>query len=137
VSSHTFSVQGERFLTLLLNKLGKWTPEAEIRKELKYLHINVKAVLHLRWKQRIQEHENGRPLTAHIIVSGGQISDVAKVRSLKYRCGLLENDETYKAQKCRCSANASTAWNTSNITAALHLNVWFAGTRKCQGTVSL
>jgi hypothetical protein len=48
---------------MLLKNIDKRMPEAEIRKELEALHINVQAVMQLRSKRRDQNPEKDRPHT--------------------------------------------------------------------------
>jgi hypothetical protein len=86
-------------LAPIVEKLGKRLPEAEIKKELEALHINVQAVMQLRSKRRDRDPEKDRPLTPHFIVSVARGPDVAKVRSLIELCGLRVLVETYIAPK--------------------------------------
>jgi hypothetical protein len=99
VSFHTFSLPEDRCVRLLLKNLGKRMPEAEIREELKALHINVQAVMQLRSKRRDQDPDKDCPLTPHFILSVARGPDVAKVRSLTDLCGLRVKVETHNAPK--------------------------------------
>jgi hypothetical protein len=99
VSFHTFSLPEDRCVGLLLKKIGKRMPEAEIREELEALQINVQAVMQLRSKRRYQDPEKDRPLTPHFIGSVARGPDVAKVRSLTDLCGLRVKVETFNAPK--------------------------------------
>jgi hypothetical protein len=98
LSFHT-SLAEDGCIRLKLKKLGKRMPEAEIKKELEALHINVQALMLLRWKRRDRDSEKDRPLTPQFIVSVARRHDVSKVRSLTELCGLRFQVVTYIAPK--------------------------------------
>jgi hypothetical protein len=60
-SFHTFSLPEDRCVRLWLKNLSKRMPEAEIRKELEALHINVQAVMQLRSQRRDQDPKKDLP----------------------------------------------------------------------------
>jgi hypothetical protein len=84
---------------LLIKNLGTRMPEAEIRKELTAVHINVQGVMQLRSRRRGMDQDRDCPLTPHFIVSVARGPDVAKVRSLTEICDLRIKVETYVALK--------------------------------------
>jgi hypothetical protein len=135
VNFHTYSLPMDRCVRLLLKKLGKRMPEAEIKEELKALRISVQAVVQLRSNRRDQDPEKNRPLTPHFIVSVARGPEVAKVRSLAELRGLRLQVETYIAPKVRFNANAASALGTRSETAATHPGAWLAETRTSQGRV--
>jgi hypothetical protein len=61
VSFHTFSLQEDRSVRLLLKNVGKRMPEAEIKEEPEALSISIQAVMQLRSKRRDQDPEKDRP----------------------------------------------------------------------------
>jgi hypothetical protein len=69
VSFHTFSLPENRFVYLLLKNIGKRMPEADTEEKLEIFHINMRAVMELRSKQRDQDSEKDRPVTPHFILS--------------------------------------------------------------------
>lgn len=82
MSIHTFLLLEDRCVRILLNKLGKPVPESEIMEELEALNMNLRAVMQLRSKRRLQDPEEDGPLSVHFFVSVSRRPDVAKVRSL-------------------------------------------------------
>jgi hypothetical protein len=63
-------------------------PKAKIKEELEALHINVQALMQLRWNRREEDPEKELPVTPHFIMSVGPGPDLTKVRSLTEVCGL-------------------------------------------------
>jgi hypothetical protein len=78
VRFHRFPVPNDCCVSLLLKNAGERTPAAQILETLEALHINVKAVMHLRSKRRNHEPAKDRPLTPHVIVSVARNPDVRK-----------------------------------------------------------
>jgi hypothetical protein len=99
VSFHTFSLQVERCVRLLLKNVGKRMPEAEIKEELEALTISVQAVMQLLSERRDQDPEKDHPQTPHFVLSVARGPKQAKVRSLTELCGLRVQVEKYVAPK--------------------------------------
>jgi hypothetical protein len=87
VTFHTFSLQEDRCMRLLLKNLGKRITETETKGELEALRIHVQAVMQLRSRRRDQDVEY-HPLTPHFMVSLARGPYLAKVRYLTEVCGL-------------------------------------------------
>jgi hypothetical protein len=99
VSFHTFSLPEDRFVRLLVKKLGRQMPEDVVREELENLGICVQGVLQLRSGRRDQEASKARPLAPYFILSVQRGPKVARLRSLAELCGLRASMETYIAPK--------------------------------------
>jgi hypothetical protein len=110
VSFHTFSLAEDGCIGLLLKNLGKRMPEAEIKKELEALHINVQALMLLRSKRRDRDSEKELPLTPHFIVSVARRHDVSKVRSLTELCGLRFQVENYSSKMAAAMQTLPALW---------------------------
>jgi hypothetical protein len=99
VSFYNLSLPENRYVSLLLQNIGKRMPEAEIRKTVEALHINVQAIMQLRSKRRNQDSEKNSLLTPHFIVWVARDHEVANVRTLIDLCGLRVKVETFNAPK--------------------------------------
>jgi hypothetical protein len=82
VSIHTFALQEDRCVRLLVKNLGRVRPESVVLDELERLNIHAQGVTHLRSWCRDQDPAKDRPLAPHFIVSVVRGPEVSKVRTL-------------------------------------------------------
>jgi hypothetical protein len=99
VGFQTFTLPKDRYMRLLVKKLGRGTPESVVGEEVESLNIRVQRVAQLRSGRRDQDPAKNRPPTPHFIVSVARGPEVSKVRALTELCGLRVSVESYVAPK--------------------------------------
>jgi hypothetical protein len=92
-SLHTFSLQEDHSVRLLVKNLGKQMPERIVRKVLVALGFRVHGVMQPRSGRRDQKAAKDRPPTPHFVVWVERKPEVQKVRSLSELCGLGVTEE--------------------------------------------
>jgi hypothetical protein len=114
VSFHTFTLQEDRCVRLLLKNLDRGMPESVIREELEALDIYVQGVMQLRSGHRDQDPTKDHPLAPHFIESVARGPEVSKVQSITDLCGRWSRAWL---QRARCNESAASASGTRSVTA--------------------
>ena len=116
MSFHTFTLQEDRCVRLLVKKLDRGMPESVVREELESLSIRSQRDTQLRSDGRDQDPTKQRPPITHSTVLMARRPEVLKVRAVMNSSACECRWSCTWPQKVHCNAIATSASDARSVT---------------------